>query len=853
MKKKLVFLFFIFLSISLTTAYGQGRSNDLTTDDIKILISERDALIQSLFVPFRSETGPNDKSRWACQGWWVSQGERYATEYELFRGPTSTRSERVVFDSINSTRLTTTPGSEPIYTIAQGHAGVGTYMPLNFGLLNTVERWSVAFNAPHRLTLIGTHEQDGRTGIELLFERLGNQLETIELIGLVFDPRTLLFIKKTTYISLSEIKLIGAEATDAKALLRVVGGKKYVPYVVNEILSTTEITGGVHIATKGRQVTPALPNRPSITTSIDQDRVVINDQRSDAYFLPVPLPTGTFVDDRVRKTTMTIVDPATGRSFADVRYEETVSHFRNLMGRHAAVFPEASHGFEGASCGLCCAYMISALFDRKATVENLSANIPLDEKNNGVTSFSTLKNILTKKGLHAASMAMSLSDFAASKEIAILQIKVEKLDQLHLIVAKMSADGTTINVASPPDGHARWTLDTLARVWTGKLIVVSDAPLRTATDPSPASLLNYRKILGILLAATALCLAALAWTRRRSRLGLELIVIFVVFLSCSGKDDISHVAITSAANGFGSHVYEVPGTTRPDQIIEHDFILKNTTKSTINISRVSKTCGCASVSISSSTVPPGQIIEVTTKVITSDLGGRFWGTVTLWSDINGRSTEVGKVSISALIVPKQYLSSSPRCVDLGQVGGTAALTTKIITITSSSSGSSNPLPVRLSHASKHILARKLRTGPRLVREMKSLVEEHWEISLRELPSQGPISGVVVFTAGSKSLRVPVTGRVVVPWISLEAYRVLLGRVDPGTTTTREIAVRESTSDIFVQSLADWVVARYDSDREFIHIQCHVPTTAHGLLRGVCRVRGDGDALEFDIPITALVR
>ena len=322
--------------------------NDLDADDVKVLIVERDAQLRSLFLSFRSVAETSGESAWACDGWWVSQGARYVTEHTISQDSSPARFYRVVYDGSISTRLSTAPGSEPKQIIVPGYVGIGTYMPTNFGLSNIVEPWSLVFRTRHQLKAIGEVTVRATRCIDLVLSQLGEDGEILSVIGLAFDPKTLLFLRKTSYISFSEFPAIGALPADAERHTRVVHGVKYIPLVVNEVLSSAEVAPGLHVPIEGRQSTP-LTKRPPILTTVNRESISVNDAESDEYFVSKALPVGTFIDDKIRKRTLTVVDPATGRTFADVRYEGSVNYFRDKMNRPAGTFSAGAHGFEGTS------------------------------------------------------------------------------------------------------------------------------------------------------------------------------------------------------------------------------------------------------------------------------------------------------------------------------------------------------------------------------------------------------------------------------------------------------------------------------------------------------------------------
>ena len=480
----------------------------------------------------------------------------------------------------------------------------------------------------------------------------------------------------------------------------------------------------------------------------------------------------------------------------------------------------------GTSCGVCCVYMVAALYDRPVKMSELVAAIPEEEKQDGVTSFETLEKMLVDIGLWATPMSMTMADFESGQCLAIVQVEVEKLKQQHLMLAV--ATGDTITVASPPDGHASWPPEALSGVWTNRILLISDKP---PLELTPTESLPFAAV--TLAGAVVVALSILWWCYRRRKSHIVIALPLMLLAACS--DTASMTKSESPRQlGLGVAAHVVPKPVRPGVVLKRAFELRNTTPAAIRISRTTKTCGCASASVSRDVVDPGQSVEVEMEVITRGLGGTFKGTVTLWSDIAGRSIESGRVSIEAYVVPEYYLASIPRTIAVGDITDARTSSPVLVRLESWSTGEGNPLPIKVLETSDNVSARRTNVAASSrIDDMKRVTEEQWEVSVRGSVLPGPFSGWMLFSNSRSNLRVSVVGRVVVPWVTLSAYRVMLGRVRPGEGVEKELSVLKSSTELSVESTAEWLTVEYNVDSKRILLRADVPEKAQKVMRGIC--------------------
>jgi hypothetical protein len=105
------------------------------------------------------------------------------------------------------------------------------------------------------------------------------------------------------------------------------------------------------------------------------------------------------------------------------------------------------------------------------------------------------------------------------------------------------------------------------------------------------------------------------------------------------------------------------GTITQGKKVQHDFVIKNTGDSVLQIKEVSVSCGCTAAKPSSSTILPGKSAEIQVTFDSTSFSGKVEKTVTVISNAGKNPSYTFNIEGNIL----EQLQVSPHQVSLGQL------------------------------------------------------------------------------------------------------------------------------------------------------------------------------------------
>jgi hypothetical protein len=145
----------------------------------------------------------------------------------------------------------------------------------------------------------------------------------------------------------------------------------------------------------------------------------------------------------------------------------------------------------------------------------------------------------------------------------------------------------------------------------------------------------------------------------------------------SGENKIQ---VASAATALSVDQAQVHlGKIRQHQSVSHDFILTNNSDQTIEILKISKSCGCTSAEVAADEVEPGEQVKLSANLNAQDRVGEFGSRVVVdWKYRGAEPTQQLEMALGAKAVT--LIKTSAATVDFGAVDVNQGLVTQKLVI-----------------------------------------------------------------------------------------------------------------------------------------------------------------------------
>ncbi|MGC8642354.1 MAG: cysteine peptidase family C39 domain-containing protein, partial [Isosphaeraceae bacterium] len=262
-------------------------------------------------------------------------------------------------------------------------------------------------------------------------------------------------------------------------------------------------------------------------------------------------------------------------------------------------------------CGAYCLYVALRALD--VDVPNYDAL----EKELGLPgrlgySMSDLARVAELHGAHVKGMETHLEDLASRRQ----RLAYICLSSTGHFVCLYNVDGALVHLVDPPEVLSV-PVDTFKQQWTGKVLLISDSPIRESASIVPHGPWAWGLLIAT-IATACLLVVLLKRSTRINRLTAPILVILSIFIAqgCRPsaqrerpRGELPRIEISPQIVDLG-HV-----TTGPDSH-EVRAKVKNVGTAPLAISRTESSCGCTVAELPGEPVQPGATDWIRLKIRT---------------------------------------------------------------------------------------------------------------------------------------------------------------------------------------------------------------------------------------------